>query len=282
MKLGEALNIGNNILKEKNIDTYLLDTKLLMMKVINCDKLYLLTHRDAELSKEALDKYLQLIYKRAERYPLQYLTEKCEFMSLPFKISEGVLIPRPDTEILVEEAINNIREKGFNKICDVCSGSGIIGLSIAYYTLCNVTCLDISEDALKLSVENCKELKLSERVSILKSDLLEEPISKGEKYQMILSNPPYIKESEIPNLMQEVALYEPRLALTGGQDGLFFYKKLACTAKEALIKGGMLCFEIGYDQKQSVFNILEEEGFTDLKCIKDLSLNDRVVTAVWQ
>ncbi len=278
MAIGDLLNKGNNILKNAGIDSYLLDSQLLLAKVLNKDKLYVITNRDEVLEKVLVEKYISLINLRKDKMPVKYILEECEFMGLDLYIKPGVLIPRPDTEILVETVIEDIKDKGYTKLCDLCSGSGAIGIAIA--SLVNnvdVECFDISPIAEEVNVRNIERLGLQERVAFRHSDLLEEAIKDNIKFDVIVSNPPYISEEEIDNLMDDVKKYEPRLALSGGEDGLTFYRKIADQAINCLIDGGLLAFEIGYDQREAVEKIMEERGFKNIQCLKDLAGNDRVV-----
>lgn len=278
MTIGDLLNKGKDILKDAEIESYLLDTQLLLAKVLNKDKLYVITNREEVVEKALVGKFMHYINLRKGKMPVKYILEECEFMGLDLYIKPGVLIPRPDTEILVEAVIENIKDKNYNKICDLCSGSGAIGIAIA--SLVNnvdVDCLDISPVAEEVNCRNIEKLGLKERVTFMYSDLLKEAIKENKKYDVIVSNPPYIKEEEIDKLMDDVKNYEPRLALSGGEDGLSFYRTITEQAMSCLNDGGLLAFEIGYDQKEAVEQIMLEKGFKDIQCLKDLGGNDRVV-----
>ena len=281
MNIGETLNFGSSTLKRSGIDTYLLDSKLLFSKVSGLDKLYIMTHREEDVAPLLVEEYKKIIKKRSERVPLQYLTGHCEFMGLQFTVKEEVLIPRPDTEILVYEALKIVKDKNIKSLCDVCCGSGIIGISIGYNTKAKVTCYDISDKAIGLTGENIIKHSLEERVNVLKSDLLNRAIESNIKFQMVVSNPPYIPKDKIEDLMDEVSKYEPRLALDGGNDGLDFYRRLARESKAVLCKGGYILFEIGCEQKQDLFSILNSEGYKEIECIKDFASLDRVIKAVY-
>lgn len=278
MTIGDLLNKGNETLKKAEIDSYLLDAQLLLAKVLNKDKLYVITNREEVIEKALVEKFMHYINLRKDKMPVKYILEECEFMGLDLYIKPGVLIPRPDTEILVEAVIEDIKDKGYTKICDLCSGSGAIGIAIA--SLVNnveVDCLDISPIAEEVNVRNIEKLGLKERVAFKLSDLLEVPIKEEKKYDVIVSNPPYIKEEEINNLMEDVKNYEPKLALSGGEDGLSFYREITEQAMSCLKDGGLLAFEIGYDQKEAVEQIMAEKGFKEIQCLKDLGGNHRVV-----
>ncbi|KYH34926.1 release factor glutamine methyltransferase [Clostridium tepidiprofundi DSM 19306] len=281
MKIQEALIKAYNILKEQNIETYMLDAQLLMCSVIKKDKLFITMNKDFELSKREKDEFFRLVNIRKDKMPVKYILGECEFMGINFKVKQGVLIPRPDTEILVEEAMKYIKELGIKNICDVCCGSGAIGLSIAnYFKNVEVTLYDISEVAYEVTKENINNLKLAKSTKVEISDLLEKAIVNGLKFDMIVSNPPYIRKDVIPTLMDDVKDYEPYTALCGGEDGLEFYRKITEQSLKVLKKNGVLAYEIGYDQNKEVKNILKSNGFVDIRCVKDLSGNDRVVIGI--
>ena len=281
MNIGEVLLISYEILKKVKIDSYLLDSQLLLSKVLNKDKLFIILNRDYKLSREQENEFLRLIQIRKNKMPIKYILGECEFMGMDFIVNEGVLIPRPDTEVLVEEVIKHINESGYTKICDVCSGSGAIGISIAKFIKnVNVMLYDISEETLVVAEANIKRFDLSIRVNVKSSDLLQVPIEQNEKFDVVVSNPPYIREDVIPTLMEDVKNYEPFIALSGGSDGLDFYRRITQESLNVLEKGGLLAFEIGYEQREDVTNILSKAGYIQIECIKDLSGNDRVIKAI--
>ncbi|HEY8890932.1 MAG TPA: peptide chain release factor N(5)-glutamine methyltransferase [Clostridium sp.] len=280
MNIGEVLLESYEILKKVKIDSYLLDSQLLLGKVLKKEKLFIMLNRDFNLNEKQEDEFSKLIQMRKNKMPIKYILGECEFMGMDFIVKPGVLIPRPDTEILVEEVIKQIKKKGYTKICDVCSGSGAIGIAIAEFIKdTQVTLYDISEVALEVSKLNIERFDLSRRVNDELSDLLQVAIKQNKKYDMIVSNPPYIREDVIPTLMEDVKNYEPYIALYGGKDGLDFYKRITEESLMVLEKGGLLAFEIGYDQKEQVEEILLRLGFEQIECIKDLSGNDRVIKA---
>jgi protein-(glutamine-N5) methyltransferase, release factor-specific len=277
-KVGELLKKGYEILKSVGINSYQLDCELLLGKVIEKDRLFMLLNREYEVSFEKVNEYFSMVEKRKDKMPIKYMLGECEFMGMPFYIKEGVLIPRPDTEVLVESALEEIKKNSFKNICDVCCGSGVIGISIAKLVEnIKVKSCDISNIAYEVTEENINRLSARDRVEVFKSDLLECFIDKGEKFDMIVSNPPYIKPDVIETLMEDVRDYEPYEALYGGEDGLEFYRKITLQSVELLNKGGMLIFEIGYDQNESVSDILKQNGFCEITCIKDLAGKDRVL-----
>lgn len=278
MKLNEVLVKAYEMLKSEGIESYMLDAQILLCKVLNKDKLFIMLNREVELLESEIDLYFELISLRMEKMPIKYILKKCEFMGMEFNIEPGVLIPRPDTEVLVEKVIERVKENQYIDICDVCCGSGAIGLSIAAFVeKCNVKLLDISDTAIKVSKENTVKFDLSYRAEVEYSDLLSKPIEEEKQFDCIVSNPPYIREEVIPTLMKDVVDYEPRLALDGGEDGLMFYREITKQSKKCLKSDGMLAYEIGHDQSVDVENILKNNGFERIETYKDLAGHDRVV-----
>ena len=278
MNIGEILLKSYGILKNVGIESYLLDSQLLLGKVLNVDKLFIMLNRDFNLNHQQEIEFLQLIQLRKSKMPIKYILGECEFMGMNLIVKPGVLIPRPDTEILVEEVIKHINEKGYTQVCDVCSGSGAIGIAIAEFIKnTEVTLYDISDIAIAVSKLNIDRFDLSSRVSEHRSDLLQSAIVQSKKFQVIVSNPPYIRKAIIPTLMEDVKNFEPYIALSGGEDGLDFYRRITKESLLVLEKGGLLAFEIGYDQREEVQAILLTSGFKSVECIKDLSGNNRVI-----
>lgn len=278
--IAELLKYGYETLRKSQIDTYSLDTELLLGKVLNEDRLFILLNRNYKVDYDTAEEYFKLINIRKEKMPVKYILGKCEFMGLDFYIKEGVLIPRPDTETLVEYALKEIKRNNFKNICDVCCGSGIIGISIGkFINDVYIMCTDISDVAYEVTTKNIELLDLEEKVIVKKGDLLENFIKQDYKFDLIVSNPPYIKKDVIPNLMRDVREYEPYNALCGGDDGLDFYRKITEQSTKVLNYSGMIMYEIGYDQKVDVKDILIKNGFDNIKCIKDLAGKDRVISA---
>ncbi|WP_323052683.1 peptide chain release factor N(5)-glutamine methyltransferase [Clostridium prolinivorans] len=281
LKIKELLNKGYKILKEEKIESYILDCQLILGKVLNLDRMSIIINGNLEVSEDKAYEYFELIKKRKLRMPIKYITETVEFMGIDFYIKEGVLIPRPDTEVLVEEVLKEINKRKLKKVCDVCCGSGAIGLSIAKLlenTI--VVCSDIDDTALEVTQKNIDNLSLKSRASVVKSDLLKFAIDENLYFDVVVSNPPYIKKDIIPTLMEDVKKYEPYIALCGGEDGLDFYKKITKESILLLKSGGVLAYEIGYDQAEAVSDILKQYNYTDIRVVKDLSGLDRVVIGV--
>ena len=278
MNIGSLLNLATKMLKSKKIDTARLDSQLILGKVLNKDKIYLMINSNEEVEKEKEEEFLNLINKRMENMPVRYILGEVDFMGLDFYIEEGVLIPRSDTEVLVEEVLKIIGKDEKLYVCDLCSGSGAIGISLAYYRKnIMVDLIDFYEKPEKISKKNIIKNNLENQVKFIKSDLLKEPIKELKKYDIIVSNPPYIKEDVIETLMDDVKNYEPRSALSGGDSGLIFYERIVEESKKVLKENGILAFEIGYDQGDSVSNIMKSNGCIDIKVVYDVAGLDRVL-----
>ncbi len=236
----------------------------------------LFTHGDRCLLQKEQRSYEELIQKRSERIPVAYLTQTVDFMGLAWKVTPDVLIPRPDTEILVERALTHL-EAGM-QLLDLCTGSGCVELSLLSHSKQTKAVLtDISEKARMVAQENAKALQLTSRAVVMQADLYPPPTK--EFYDMIVSNPPYIATEEIMKLEPEVSQREPRIALDGGTDGLVFYRRILQKAPRYLKAGGYLLLEIGYDQGMQVMALLEQTGFTEISLHKDFGGMDRVVEA---
>ena len=274
----ELINTGTKTLKDNGIDTARLDTELLLGNVIEKERLYLITHKEETIGKDQCDEFFELIEKRRKKMPVKYILNKCEFMGIDLHVEEGVLIPRDDTELLVDEVLKNISENDEKQICDLCCGSGAIGISLACLRKnIKVDLLDYYPIPEKVTLINIEKHNLQERVSFSKSDLLDVSIKASKKYDIIVSNPPYIEEEEIEKLMDDVQKYEPHTALSGGIDGLDFYRKIVNQSIEVLNKNGILAFEIGYNQGKAVKSLMEENNFKDVRVIKDFASLDRIV-----
>lgn len=250
------------------------EAELMVMSVMKMDRTRLVLNGKLPVMPQHTYRMNKMIERRKKGEPLQYILGETEFMSLDFFVREGVLIPRSDTEILVETVIDKIGDKK-TTVADICTGSGCIGISIAHYKKnTDVELFDISDIALETAKKNIKRNNVSDRVKSYKMDILNEYPKK--KYDVVVSNPPYIEKAVIETLQTEVKDYEPRIALDGGEDGLVFYRRIAETAHNFLKKGGLLAFEIGYNQGESVRGLMQND-FYDTEVIKDLNDNDRVV-----
>lgn len=275
MKIEELLKEGKIKLTENKIEDANLIARVLLEFVLKIDRNELIKKQLQEIEKEKEEEYKQKVEQILQGIPLQYITNSQEFMKLNFFVNENVLIPQPDTEILVEEAIKIVQAENKIKILDICTGSGCIGVSLAYYLKnAKITMSDISKNAIEIAKKNAKENKVLEKTKFIKSDLFE---NIKEKFDIIVSNPPYIETDVIKNLSKQVQ-NEPKIALDGGEDGLLFYRKLIKEAPNFLNNNGYLCMEIGYDQKEKVIELVKQEkSFSKIETIKDLSGNDRVI-----
>lgn len=276
MTIKQLIERGTIELKVKGISEPNLKSRLLMQYVLNKPRQYLLVYDNTELSKVNEMKYIDGIKKLVNGIPLQHITHLQEFMKLNFFVNEDVLIPRPDTEVLVEEVIDIANRINAKRILDLCTGSGAIAVSLAKYIKdSKITALDISDKVLEVAKKNAKNNGVEKQIDFVKSDLFED-LTK-EKYDIIVSNPPYIKKDIIKTLDKEVQK-EPNIALDGGYDGLDFYRKIISHGYEYLKYKGYICLEIGYDQKEDVTELIKnEENYIDTYCKKDLYGNDRII-----
>lgn len=282
MVISELLNKGVTLIEGKEYSDPILESILVLSTILNVDRTYVYTHLDKEVSQASQERFISIMEKRKAGHPLQYLLKEKQFMGLDFYVEEGVLIPRPETEIMVEYIIDYI-EKNYGvkqvNVLDIGIGSGAISLSIAKY-LENTRVYGIDIGYIPIKVANINKDRFGlENVEFYQGDLFEPLESAGvkEKFHIIISNPPYIKSKDIEKLQEEVRNFEPMLALDGGEDGLVFYRKITAQSKGYLKSKGMLIYEIGYDQGLDVKEILIEEGFKDISILKDYQGHDRVV-----
>ena len=254
-----------------------LDVETLLQKALGVDRLYILLNLDKDLSEDEEKTFNKFIEERLNNRPIAYIVGNREFMGLDFYVQEGVLIPRPDTEVLVEEVIELAKDKGQIEILDIGTGSGAITVSLAkYLENAKLTSVDISEIALEIGKKNAISNNVEDRINFVKSDLFSS-LNKNQKFDIIVSNPPYIKREVIDTLDKQVKDFEPYNALEGGIDGLDFYRAITTQAKDYLKEGGVLAYEVGHDQSEDVSKLMEMDGYTNIYTLKDLQQIDRVV-----
>ena len=290
----EMLTMGEKQLMDSDIADATRDCKILYCYMMDIPFSKIILEYQEVLQDRLCDKYFELIDRRSNGEPVQYIMGSQEFMGLEFIVNENVLIPRQDTETLVEDALEiintetlrgedmDVKRKEWD-ILDLCTGSGAIGVSLARIAnKVNVTCSDISEGAIKVAKENAQKHGVAKSVKFEQGDLFK-PFSKHfrkQKFDMIISNPPYIKSSVIPTLQKEVCEHEPLSALDGGESGLDFHERIVSGVGGHLRKGGVLLLEIGHDQGEAVSGLLSRNGdFTSIRVLKDLANRDRIVFA---
>lgn len=284
MNIKEILNKTDKFLAERGIESSRLDAEVLLADLLDIERINLYVKFDYPLKNSELKAYRKRIKKRAQRIPVAYITGSKEFMSLEFDVNENVLIPRPETENLVEEIISCCRENELEEaqIIDVGTGSGAVAVSLAHYLPeAKVVGVDISPEAVKTARKNAEKFDLNERLSIVRSNLLQGFIKREiSGIDIIVSNPPYITDAEMEELPPEVKK-EPKTALKAGREGLDFYKKLIPQSAQVLKDGGKIFLEIGSSQAEAVKEIFSED-WQDIKVIKDYADHDRIITAVYR
>lgn len=270
MEIKEALIEGRKYLKDLEYTDPIYETRRILSFLLNKDLSYLVAHDSELLDSTVEERYFEILDKRKNGMPIQYILGEEDFYGRSFKVLEGVLIPRQDTEISVETLLKIIKNNKINNMLEIGCGTGIVSISVDLETKVDVTAVDISQKA----IENTKinKEKIGSTITVLKSDLFS---NIKNKFDIIYSNPPYIKSDEIEKLQVEVRKHEPRLALDGGEDGLHFYRKIIEKAPEYLNDRGYLVFEIGHDEAKDICALMEDKF--DVEVIKDLSKLDRVV-----
>ena len=277
MNIQSAVLEGTSVLKNRSIISAQLDTEILMAKALGKSREYIILNHDKVLNIENLEYFKKLVHERATRKPIAYLLNKKFFWKSEFYVNKNTLIPRPDTEIIIEQILKVTKNKNYLRILDIGIGSGCILLSILkerknYYG----TGIDISKDSLEISKINAKKLLVEERIKFYKSDV--DKFAQG-KYDLIVSNPPYIKKNNLKYLECDVLKFEPKIALDGGLDGLSVIRKVIKKSSELLKKNGKFILEIGFDQKSKVIKLLKNKGFYINSTIKDFAKNDRCIVS---
>ena len=276
MKVLEAIKSGSKLLKEKNVHTYILDSELLLSKSLNKSREEMLVNLEQNINKRALTDFNKYLIRRSKREPIAYLLGEKEFWSKKFFVNKDTLIPRPDTELLVEKIVNLFKKKRIN-ILDIGTGTGCIIISLLSELKNSTgTAIDISSKAIMVAKKNAYKFKLSDRIKFLNKPFKD---LYGKQFDLIVSNPPYIKRMEIKNLSDDIKKFEPRMALDGGNDGLDLIKKVIYKSKEILKINGTLALEIGNEQINKVSKLLLDNKFRIKWVIKDYRNNVRCLFA---
>lgn len=280
MNVKHALSIASDILRSNDIEAPVREAGVLLAFVMKKDISCVYAHLEDELTNELKDAYMEVVAKRSGRVPFQHISNNQEFMSLDFYVDENCLIPRPDTEILVETALQiikgyNSERKGPIRILDIGTGSGAVAVSLTYYDKnVVVDAIDISKKALEIAKMNAQKHLVHDRIRLINADFFS--FKPTKPYHMVVSNPPYIPNEEINHLMPEVRVYEPTLALDGGEDGLCFYRGIASSIRHLLVQGGTVLTEVGIGQDAQVKEIFENQGLS-VSVYKDYAGINRVL-----
>ena len=277
MNFENALAKGGKILSKNNIKSSLLESEILMSEAINKDRKFVINNLGREIKEDTLEYFKKLIFQRASGKPIAYIIGKKDFWNFQFQITRGVLIPRPDTEIVIEEVLKITKYKSKLRILDIGVGSGCILLSVLKERKnFSGVGIDLSKKCIDLSALNALNLNLSDRVKFFKSNI--DNFNNG-KYDLVVSNPPYINQIDLNNLDKSIRDFEPRLALNGGLDGLSEIRKVISKSSELVKINGKLIIEIGFDQKEKVKKILKKKGFYINKIVKDYADNYRCIVS---
>lgn len=274
----EALNLSTDYLNKKGIESARLNAELMLAHILNCKRLELYLMFDRPLDEVELQNYRNFLSRRAQREPLQYIIGEVEFFNIRLKVNRNVLIPRPETELLVEKIINDFKEKQDFRFLDIGVGSGNISIALLKNIgQANAVAIDISEDALALAKENSYLNEVENRISFYKFDIMKDDIKSFGKFDLIISNPPYVSAEDYETLEPELKVYEPKIALTDSYNGLTFYRKIIEQSSFLLNERGKLYFELGKGQYNEVKRMMDEKGFMDIKIIKDYQGIERIV-----
>jgi release factor glutamine methyltransferase len=275
----DAVDLGTRLLSESGIEQPRLDAELLLSHLLRVDRVDLYLNHDKPLTRSELSDYLSILRRRAERTPVQYLTKHVDFFSNRFLVEEGVFIPRRDTEVLVEQVVSRLEDRVNLTVLEIGTGCGNIAVSLATsLRSAEIYATDISPKALSLARRNAERLGVDERVRFLEGDLFDPVVTLGKHFDLIVSNPPYIREKEAEDLPPEVRA-EPLSTYIGGEDGLKFIRKIVDEGKKYLLQVGVIALEIGCDQGEAVGRLLQNSGYEGISLVRDLAGNERVVIA---
>ena len=274
----ESIKLSTEYLQSKGIESPRINAELLLANILNCKRLDIYLKFDQPLKEDEIKIYREYIRRRGKFEPLQYIIGSVEFFGLEFKVNKSVLIPRPETEILVETVISSVLKEELVKILDIGTGSGNIAISLAKSLLnTKITAIDNSPEALGIAKENAKLNSVEERIEFVNESILMDNNYSTKKYDIIVSNPPYVPASEFQNLQPELKVYEPRIALTDENDGFSFFRIISSKSRSILKEKGKLFFEVGKDQFQKVEEILNENNFKNITVKKDYQNIERVI-----
>lgn len=274
----EAINLSTQFLGNKDIESPRINAEILLAHTLNCRRIDLYLSYDRPLGEEEINIYREFIRRRSKSEPLQYITGKVEFYGLEFKVNSSVLIPRQETEILIETILNTTKKDEKIKVLDIGTGSGNIAVSLAkHLPSAEIVTIDNSEPALKTAKVNSELNNVSERIKFIRMDInSDEQIN--EIFDIVVSNPPYIPGEEFPGLKDELKIYEPKTALTDFSDGLSYFRIISSKSRKLLRTNGKIFFEIGQGQSEDVKNILSENNFSEISAVKDYLRIDRVIS----
>lgn len=274
----EAIRLSTEYLDKKKIDSPRINAELLLAHIIGCKRLDLYLAFDRPLTEPELNIYRGLIKRRASYEPLQYIIGTVEFYGLVFKVTSSVLIPRPETELLVEKIIKELSDKEQLNILEIGCGSGNIAISLAYHLKqAQIITTDISDAALNLAKENSQKLGVAERISFIRHNILTDDLLRFSMFDLVVSNPPYVSLQSYSSLQKEIMDFEPRLAVTDESDGLTFYRIISEKVSGNIKKGGKLFFEISHGQCDDVKSIMTKNNFSKIEVIKDYQNIERIV-----
>ena len=277
----EAIRLSTEYLDKKKIDSPRINAELLLAHIIGCKRLDLYLAFDRPLTEPELNIYRGLIKRRASYEPLQYIIGTVEFYGLVFKVTSSVLIPRPETELLVENIIKELSDKEQLNILEIGCGSGNIAISLAYHLKqAQIITTDISDAALNLAKENSQKLGVAERISFIRHNILTDDLLRFSMFDLVVSNPPYVSLQSYSSLQKEIMDFEPRLAVTDESDGLTFYRIISEKVSGNIKKGGKLFFEISHGQCDDVKSIMTKNNFSKIEVIKDYQNIERIVVGV--
>jgi release factor glutamine methyltransferase len=274
----EAIKLATEYFEKKEIESPRINAEILLSDVLKCKRLDLYLKFDQPLKEVEVDFYREYISRRGKYEPVQYIVGNTEFYGLIFKVDKSVLIPRPETEILVETIINQNKEKDGLNILDIGTGSGNIPVSLAkMLPQCKITSIDISESAIEIAKQNAVSNNVNGNITFIKQDVFNDPLHFDSKFNIIVSNPPYVDLNEYNNLQKEIVAHEPRIAVTDDGDGLKYYRRISEVGKNILLTNGIIYFEMGKGQATDIRLIMEENGFSEIGIVKDYQQIDRVI-----